>query len=50
MGLLGRFEFQGNLNDTAGEVSLVLQKWNTIYGADRKGVRNSAITFNENMG
>jgi hypothetical protein len=51
MGLLGRFEFQGNLNDTTGQVKPGTPENGTpIYGADRKGVRNSAITFNEKYG
>ena len=51
MGLLGRFEFNGNLNDTTGQINPgtpVAGK--PIYGADRKGVRNSAIQFDEKYG
>ena len=51
MGLLGRFEFQGNLNDITGQIKPGTPENGTpIYGADRKGARNSAITFNEKYG
>ena len=51
MGLLGRFEFQGNLNDTTGQIKPgTPENGKPIYGVDRKGVRNSAITFNEKYG
>lgn len=50
-GLLGRFEFDGNLNDTTNQLaSGTPVDGKPIYGVDRKGVRNSAITFNEKYG
>lgn len=51
LGLVGRFEFDGNLDDKTGQLAPgtpVVGK--PIYGGDRKGVRNSAITFDEKYG
>lgn len=51
MGLLGRFEFQGNVNDTTGQIKPGTPVNGTpIYGVDRKGSKSSAIAFNEKYG
>ena len=51
MGLIGRFEFDGNLDDITGQITSGTPVAGTpIYGADRKGVRGSAISFNEKFG
>jgi hypothetical protein len=51
MGLIGRFEFDGNLDDMTGQIKSGTPVAGTpIYGADRKGVRGSAISFNEKYG
>jgi len=51
LGLIGRFEFDGNLDDITGQIKPGTPVAGTpIYGADRKGLRNSAISFNEKYG
>ena len=46
-GLLGRFEFDGNLNDKTGQLSPgVSTVGRVLYAADRKGNVNSAVRFN----
>ena len=51
MGLIGRFEFDGNLDDMTGQIKSGTPVAGTpIYGADRKGVRGRAISFNEKYG
>ena len=46
-GLLGRFEFDGNLNVKTGQLSPgVSTVGRVLYAADRKGNVNSAVRFN----
>ena len=50
-GLVGRFEFDGNLNDTTGQLAPGTPAYgNAMYGVDRKGIRNRAIRFDESYG
>ena len=47
VGLLGRFEFDGNLNDKTGQLAPGVSTVNRVlYAADRKGNINSAVRFN----
>ena len=48
VGLLGRYEFDGNLKDATGKLEDAWpeQGGGVLYGADRKGKRNKAIRFN----
>ena len=47
IGLVGRFEFDGNLNDKTGQVAPgVSTVGRVIYAADRKGNVNGSIRFN----
>jgi len=47
IGLLGRFEFDGNLNDKTSQLAPgVSTAGRVIYAADRKGNVNSSIRFN----
>lgn len=51
MGLLGRFEFNGNLKDTTGQIAPgVSTAGRVLFTADRKEVKNRAIYFNEAYG
>lgn len=50
-GLLGRFEFNGNLKDTTGQIAPgVSTAGRVLFTADRKEVKNRAIYFNEAYG
>src|SRR5262245_11300568 len=51
-GLLGRFEFNGNLNDATGQLApgVSTASGRVLYTADRKGNENRAIKFNEAYG
>ena len=47
VGLLGRFEFDGNLNDKTNQLAPGISTINqVIYAADRKGNATGAIRFN----
>lgn len=47
VGLVGRFEFDGNLNDKTGQVAPGVSTANRVlYSADRKGNVNSSVRFN----
>ena len=50
-GLLGRFEFNGNLKDATGQLQNGYSNVNRVlFTADRKGQANSAIRFNAAYG
>lgn len=47
VGLVGRFEFDGNLNDKTGQVAPGISTvGRVLYAADRKGNVNSCVRFN----
>ena len=49
-GLLGRFEFDGNLKDAAGKLQEGQPTGRVLYTADRKRQLNKAILFNATYG